>query len=216
MKRFLLLLAAVAITGLLLPAGLRPAYACSCVGYSPEEKVANADVIAIGTVSRIFDNPYTIPDPKRTNGEVTLQDVDAVVSVERYLKGTGPAEIVADDPQSGGGCGIFEELSVGSRYLLFLTGTTSPFTTNLCSGSLPIEGPGRWTLAVSEEFAANALEEVQAITGPGTLPQDSPPPSQSPTDDGIPWLAIIIGSSLAAGALLAASALLLRYHLTRG
>ena len=99
MKRFLLPLAAVAIAGSLQPAGLRPAYACSCVGYSPEEKVANADVIAIGTVSRIFDNPFTIPDPKRTNGEVTLQDVDAVVSVERYLKGTGPAEIVADDPQ---------------------------------------------------------------------------------------------------------------------
>lgn len=214
MKRLLLPLATVAIAGLLLPTGVRPAHACTCTGYSPEEKVANADVIAIGTVSRIFDNPYTMPDPKTTSGEVTIDDVDAVVSVERYLKGTGPAEIVADDPQSGGGCGIFEELSAGSRYLLFLTREDSDFRTHLCSGSLPIEGPGRWTLAVSEEFAANALQEVQAITGPGTLPQDSPVPSQSPADDGIPWLAIIIASSLGAGALAAASALLLHRRLT--
>ena len=214
MKRFLLPLAAVAITGLLLPAGLRPAYACSCALLSTEEYVNNADVIAIGTVVQLIETAEQFP-PVEEESDGIIPDIDAVVSVERYLKGTGPAEIEVDDPPSGGTCGIFEELSVGSRYLLFLTGTTSPFTTNLCSGSLPVEGPGRWTLAVSEEFAANALQEVQAITGPGTLPQNSPPPSQSPADDGIPWLAIIIGSSLAAGALLAASALLLRRRLTR-
>ena len=213
MKRFLLPLAAIAVAGLLLPAGARPAYACSCAVQSVEDYVANADVIVIGTVVQVVDATdqfRATPEKSEGTGIASVADIDAVVSVERYLKGAGPAEIVADDPPSGGSCGFLDESSLGQRYLLFLTGDASPFATHLCSGSTPLEGA-----QIDQERADEMLQEVRAITGPGTLPQDIDVPIESQTDDGIPWLPIILGSSLAAG-VLAAAALLLRRRLTRG
>ena len=102
-----------------------------------------------------------------------------------------------DDPPSGGTCGFLEQASLGQRYLLLLTGETSPLETNLCSGSTPL---------VDTPHVQQFLQDVQAITGPGSLPQ---------TNAGAPWLAIALGSTAAAAALAAASALLLRRRLTR-
>ncbi|MFB3093431.1 MAG: hypothetical protein ACE1ZN_03385, partial [Dehalococcoidia bacterium] len=138
--------------------------------------------------------------PVEEESDGIIPDIDAVVAVERYLKGDGPAEIEVDDPPSGGTCGFLEQESLGQRYLLFLTGETSPLQTHLCSGSLPIEGPGRWTLAVSEEFAANALQEVQAITGPGSLPPTGIAPPADKSGDSAPWLVIALGTAALAGA----------------
>ena len=92
MKRFLLPLAAVAIAGLLLPAGVRPAYACSCALLSTEEYVNNADVIAIGTVVQLIETAEQFP-PVEEESDGIIPDIDAVVAVERYLKGDGPAEV---------------------------------------------------------------------------------------------------------------------------
>ena len=204
MKRFLLPLVAVTIASLLLPS-LNPAYACSCAALTPEQYVDNADIIVIGTVVRLIETTEEFPTPEeKPDGQIP--DVDAAVQVERYLKGSGPAEIEVDDPPSGGTCGFLEQASLGERYLLFLTGETSPLQTHLCSGSMPL---------IDTPHVQQFLQDVQAITGPGTLPQDSPVPSQSPADDGIPWLPIILGSTLGAAALAAASALLLRRHLPR-
>jgi hypothetical protein len=215
MKRLVLPLAIVALLAAV-STSMRPAYACSCTGPTlPQAQVDAADTIVIGTVARVFDNPYTIENSAQPEDEFEVQDVDAVVHVERYLKGGGPAEIIVDDPQHGGGCGILEERSLNSRYMLFLSGEDSPFTTTLCSGSLPIEGPGLVTLAVTEEYAAAVVEGVTAVTGPGNLPSsDAAAPSGSSSDT--PWLAIAIGGAALAGAgagLAAAAAWLVRRRL---
>lgn len=208
MKRILLPLAAIAIAVLLLPASVRPAYACSCAILSPQEYVDNADVIVIGTVVRIINTTEQFPAIEEKSDGI-IADVDAVVAVERYLKGTGPIEIAVDDPPSGGTCGFISERSLDQRYLLFLSGQARSFKTHLCSGSTNLAGIYR-----VEQQEHQFLQEVQAITGPGIPPTGSTPPTEQQGGD-TPWLAIIIGSSLTATALLAASALLLRRRPTR-
>ena len=200
MKRLLLPLAALTIASLLLPS-VNPAYACSCAALTPEQYVDNADIIVIGTVVRLIETTEEFPTPEeKPDGQIP--DVDAAVQVERYLKGSTPVEIEVDDPPSGGTCGFLEQESLGQRYLLFLTGETSPLQTHLCSGSTPL---------VDTPHVQQFLQEVQAITGPGTLPPtDSAPPADE-SGGGTPWLAI----AASAGILAAASALLLRRRLTR-
>ena len=200
MKRFLLPLVAVTIASLLLPS-VNPAYACSCAAATPEQHVDYADIIVIGTVVRLIETTEEFSTPEeKPDGQIP--DVDAAVQVERYLKGSGLAEIEVDDPPSGGTCGFFEQASLGQRYVLFLTGETSPLQTHLCSGSTPL---------VDTPHVQQFLQEVQAITGPGTLPPtDSAPPADE-SGGGTPWLAI----AASAGILAAASALLLRRRLTR-
>ena len=199
MKRFLLPLVAVTIASLFLPS-VNPAFACSCAAATPKQHVDNADIIVIGTVVRLIETTEEKPDGQ-------IPDVDAAVQVERYLKGSGPAEIEVDDPPSGGTCGFLEQASLGQRHLLFLTGETSPLETHLCSGSTPL---------VDTPHVQQFLQDVQAITGPGTLaPTGSAPPDEQ-AGAGVPWLPVIIASSVsAAAALAAASALLLRRRLTR-
>ena len=205
MKRLLLPLAAITIAGLLLPAGVRPAYACSCAALTPEQYVDNADIIVVGTVVRLIETTEEFPTPAEKPGG-QIPDVDAALQVERYLKGSGPAEIEVDDPPSGGTCGFLEQASLGQRHLLFLTGETSPLQTHLCSGSTPL---------VDTPHVQQFLQDVQTITGPGTLPPTgSTPPSEQPASD-TPWLPIILGSALAASGL-AASAFLMHHRLRRG
>ena len=205
MKRLLLPLVAAAIAGLILPIGVRPAYACSCAPLSADQHVANADHIAIGTVVRLIHTTEQFPAPEE-KPDGTIPDVDAVVEVERYLKGSGPAEIEVDDPPSGGTCGFFDQSSLEQRYLLLLTGETSPFKTHLCSGSTPL---------IENQFIQQFLQDVQAITGPGTLPTPGSAPPGEQSGDGLPWLPIILASALGTAGLAATSAFLLRRRLTR-
>ncbi len=200
MKRLLLPLAAITIASLLLPS-VNPAYACSCAALTPEQYVDDADIIVIGTVVRLIETTEEFSTPEeKPDGQIP--DVDAAVQVERYLKGSRSAEIEVDDPPSGGTCGFLEQESLGQRYLLFLTGETSPLQTHLCSGSTPL---------VDTPHVQQVLQEVQAITGPGTLPPtDSAPPADE-SGGGTPWLAI----AASAGILAAASALLLRRRMAR-
>ncbi len=200
MKCLLLPLAAITIASLLLPS-VNPAYACSCAALTPEQYVDNADIIVIGTVVRLIETTEEFSTPEeKPDGQIP--DVDAAVQVERYLKGSRSAEIEVDDPPSGGTCGFLEQASLGQRYLLFLTGETSPLQTHLCSGSTPL---------VDTPHVQQFLQEVQAITGPGTLPPtDSAPPADE-SGGGTPWLAI----AASAGILAAASALLLRRRMAR-
>ena len=55
MKRFLLPLAAVAIVGLLLPASVRPAYACTCFIPDTDERVQEVmeyyDAVLLGATA---------------------------------------------------------------------------------------------------------------------------------------------------------------------
>ena len=187
MKRFLLPLAAVAIAGLLLPAGLRPAYACSCALLSTEEYVNNADVIAIGTVVQLIETAEQFP-PVEEESDGIIPDIDAVVAVERYLKGDGPAEIEVDDPPSDGTCGFLDQASLGERHLLFLTNS---FTTHICAGS---------TLLTDDPANLQFLQDVQAITGPGSLPPTGFAPPADKSGDSAPWLVIALGTAALAGA----------------
>ena len=195
MKRLVLPLAALAIAGLILPAGTRPTYACFCVPMSVAEYVDKADVIVIGTFTRQVN---------------TLPKNTFAVEPERYLKSSGPQQIKVTDAGSGTDCSILPgELSAQRpRYLLFLTGTlepgASPLETAKCTGSLPLSG----IASGDQDYVSTVLEQVEEITGPGTSPVQVD--YSQPGESDVPWLAVIVGSSLGAVALAAASAWLLR------
>ena len=186
MTRLLASLATLVAVAATLSASVPSAHACSCVPFTTQGYVDRADVIAIGTVIQLIDDEDTGGGPN---------DLDARVSVSRYLKGTGPAEIVVDDPPSGGTCGFLDEGDLGDTYLLFLTGSDSPFESNLCSGNGSLDGP-------TPEHGPERLDEVRAITGPGVPPEGVP--SQAGADT--PWLVIGLGAAV----LLAASVFFLR------
>ncbi len=130
MKRLSLALSLVALGGLLTSAAAPRAHACSCAALTAAEAVRQADIVAIGKVIRLTTEEAGGQPP----------DEDAMVLVERYLKGDGPREIAVDDPPSSASCGIFDAGSLSKRYLLFLTGETSPFQTNLCSRTTELAG----------------------------------------------------------------------------
>ena len=212
MKRFLLPLAAVATIGLLLPTSVRPAYACSCALTSIETRVQDADIILTGTVSEVIFTPPLNPDTPDDEEHKT----DVVLQVDEYLKGSGPSTVTIFEPgltfhfndegellTGFSSCATFGQGSEGKRYILFLAGEVdSLISPGLCSGSG----------IVDEEH----LQDVKAITGPGTLPPAGSAPPDEQAGAGVPRLPIVIASSVGAAALAAASALLLRRRLTRG
>ena len=106
-------------------AGVPLTASASCVASSLEEQKERADIILIGTVSKILDG--------RVN-----------ISVEKYFKGrwinavtvTGRAAL-----ESGAITSVDFEMVQGNRYLLFLKGNPPELlTTNACSGSREIDG----------------------------------------------------------------------------
>ncbi len=114
-----------------------------------------------------------------------------MVNVERYLKGGGPDEIVANDPSGQLDCGFMAESFIGKRLVFFLQGEESPFDTNVCLGNRVLGEAG------SQSF----LRDVEAILG-------------SDSDDGPPWLSIGLGIGL--GAVVAAgSAFIFKQHVTK-
>ncbi len=198
MTRLLAPMAIAVAVAALLSAGVPSAHACSCVVRTTQAYLDGADVVAVGTIIRLIDDKDIGDGPN---------DLDARVSVARYLKGSGPAEITVDDPPSGGTCGFLDDGDLGKTYLLFLTGSDSPFESNLCSGNTLLVGP-------APEDGQGRLDEVEALTGPGAPPNAGPAPSQSGTD--VPWLAIGLGSGLGAALLLAASIIVVRRRIIGG
>lgn len=190
MKHLLVPIASLATVAILFSA-ITPAYACSCAQLSVEETVANADVVAIATVTRLVDDIETY-DGEEAGGVARggVPDSDGIASVERYLKGSGPAEITVDDPIGDADCGFLDETDLGERHLLFLTTDEGVYKTHLCAGNALLTGE-----FVDEPTVNAYLAEVEAITGPGQPPDDSGP--TTPTDDDLPreafWaLAILI------------------------
>jgi len=166
--RHLLPPTAVLFTVAILFAAITPAHACSCAQPSVEETVANADIVAIATVSRLVDDA--------DGGFADVPDLDGVATVERYLKGTGPAEITVDDPIGDGDCGFLDETDVGERHLFFLTTDDGAYRTHLCAGNALLTGE-----FVDEPTVNAYLAEVEAVTGLGQAPDGSDP--IAPTDD---------------------------------
>jgi hypothetical protein len=207
MKRFLLPLAAVTIAGLLLPAGVRPAYAFACAPVPLAKQVEAATFVLTGTVTEYAIKPPL--DPEKPDDAVHRSFV--TVRVDEYLKGTGPNSLTVpepnvsysfrDDGELGGVVGegaIFDETSEGKRYVLFLGGTVDAIVNRGdCSGSGTYE----------EEY----VEQVRAVLAePADLPGTGGPPPAESQSNAVPWLAISLAAALAA-----ASTLLLRRRLTR-
>ncbi len=164
------------------------AYACSCLQTTVVERVENADVVAIGTVVSVFEDQTT-----EGLGSGMLIDMDGVVRVSTYYKGSGPHEIAVDDPPDSGTCGVITERDIGQEIILFLWLDAGEYLTHLCSGSHFTYG--------NEDLRAEAIAEIEAVTGPGqppegSPPQASPPPEEpeSPEDDhteSTPWAVVL-------------------------
>jgi hypothetical protein len=203
MRRLLLPLAAIAIAGLLLPAGVRPAYACTCAPLPTDddgvkELMGYFDALVIGTIEKPGSNE-THP------GKVQ-------VAVESLFKGPPVASLSLDQSSGlnteheslGPDCSLLIAEKPNRKYFLALRaeldGTYSP---SGCS-TFPME----WLDAPRREDIAAFLVTLETLTGVSAFPPTgSTPPTEQPGGD-TPWLPIIIGSSLAAA--LAASTLLLR------
>lgn len=204
MNRFFAPLAIATMAGLLF-SSITPAHACSCAVQPVPERVAFYSHVVVGTVTGLTDD-----------GELSYPDKDALVSVERYLKGSGAGEIVADDPVGDADCGFFSEASVGQRYVLFL-GTDDIFE-NSDDGALYTH------LCAGNEIASDALiAEVEVVTGSGVPPDDGvpvPDPS-TPVEDvaplgeetgdaEFPLLPVAVAATLGPLALLAGAAFVWR------
>jgi hypothetical protein len=192
MKHLLAPTAIVATVAVLFSA-ITPAHACSCAQLSVEETVANADVVAIGMVTDLL-----VLGP---NVDAARGDVDALVSVSTYLKGSGPPSIAVDDPVGDGDCGFIDETDVGERLLFFLTTSEGVYKTNLCAGNALLTGE-----FVDEPTVNAYLAEVEAVTGPGQ-PPDTDEPTPPAEDDDLPreafWalalalpIAFLVGATL--------------------
>ena len=196
MKRPLLLLSAVAVTVAMLARSVTPVAACSCAQTPPEEHVATAGTILIGTVTEVkFDPPLSDPGPYEARRTIM------VVAVERYLKGNGgtPVEvvergIVVISSQDGkpwsaqnSSCALLHLDSVGQRWILFLPESSSPYTSSgLCSGSWRMDHPG------AEEWVATV---EQILIGPEELPETGGEPSGGGEEWQVPLAAALLSAS---------------------
>ena len=152
------------------------AYACSCAETTVEERVQSADVVAIGTVVSLYED--------ETIDGLGLVDIDAVVSLSHYYKGSGPSEVAVDDPPNGGVCGIIGEGSAGREAVLFLTLDDGEYLTHLCAGTQFFNS--------TDHFLAETIAAIEAVTGPGVPPDDVTP--QDEATDGnasTPWAIIL-------------------------
>lgn len=164
------------------------AYACSCLQLSVEESVQAADVVAIGTVVSVYEDQTT-----EGLGSGRLIDMDGLVRVSTYYKGSGPHEIAVDDPPDSGTCGVITERDIGQEIILFLWLDAGEYLTHLCSGSHFIYG--------NDDLRAAALAEIEAVTGPGQPPDGAPPQASPPQeepeapederDESTPWVIIL-------------------------
>ena len=152
------------------------AYACSCLLQTVEESVQAADVVAIGTVVSLYED--------ETIDDLGIVDLDAVVSMSNYYKGSGPSEVAVDDPANGGVCGIIDEGSNGREAVLFITLDDGQYTTDLCTGTQ--------FFSSTDDFLAETMAEIEAVTGPGQPPDGSPPQAEpTEADASSPWAVIL-------------------------
>ena len=148
--------------------GPTAAFACSCVSYtSVETPLRWADAVALGRVAEV-----------RTDGRTATYVVDG----EQVFEGEVPVTFEVRSPVSGAACGL-EGVREGRRYVFFLTGSDAgPYKANLCGGT--------------DRATPGYVEEVAAVTGPGTAvvasePGEEPlpgPPAEGSGDAVLPWL----------------------------
>jgi hypothetical protein len=168
---FAVLLAPLAATS-------NPARACSCYMGTVQERVERSALVFIGEVTGFGDSEATF---------VSLPMKSTILRVERYLKGSGGAELeVADSTGGSAACGYFSgsQNEIGQRYLLFVhEDPEGNLVTSLCSGNISLEG----------DVGADAMVvEIEMLTGPGHTPGGVPPQGAVPEGEKDPPWAVIL------------------------
>jgi hypothetical protein len=153
-KRLLLLLTILVMSGLMWPEISR-AQSCGC-GYYLDREVDAAQVIVVGRVVEYMG------EGEPAGSQST--SVSATVTVERYMKGSGPAEVRVNG--SGGPCALFGELAIGQRFLFLFREPAEPFEARSCSGS------GRLTT----EYEDASIAQIEALLTADALPSGGGPP----------------------------------------
>jgi hypothetical protein len=167
--RYLLAPAAILAAVATLLTAITPVHACSCAIPPTDELVEGADVVARATITARV--PAADPVPLGTFDA----DFDALATVDRYYKGTGPADIVIDDTGLQT-CRFLGLDNLGESHLLFLWLEDGILKTHLCSGNLRLTGEYS-----AGDYGAKILADVEAITGPGK-PPDAPEATPRPTE----------------------------------
>lgn len=166
----------------------RTALACSCAVPQAARQVGYADVVVVGTLVKQVS-------PQPVNGVMSSAwPIEAIVSVQRYLKGTGSASITFRSPLSGASCGFLEPGDTGHRFLLMLRTEGVGFESDLCAGNARL----------GEPFFAEYISDVMELTGPGIPPEveeaapAANPASDSDEPDGMNWAGLAaIGAATA-------------------
>jgi len=166
---------------------VRPAHACTCFGPAPIDAV---DLLAVGRVVALAAD-----DEIQEPGFEGVDDTDAVLSVERYLKGIGPERMLVDDPLPGGGCGIFDNDSIGQRYVLYLLIEDSGYHTNGCLGTIGLDD--QYDAPIGQE----RLADLESTLGAGVPPV---------SDVTFPYLPAVFAATLGPLAFLAGAAFVWR------
>jgi hypothetical protein len=200
MRRFVMPLAALALAGLLLPANVRPAHACSCAAPASEEQVREVvdyyDAVVLGAIADVSPDRSTVS-----------LDVEASYKGPAAERLTLEQPAVAPGPDSGELAYLGADCSFallgerGERYVLFLSDAGSGvYEAGGCS-SFPLA----WT-AAAEEYGF-VYETLEGLAGPGTLPPTGGSPSES---DSSPWRPFALGAAVAGAGLALSAAWLVR------
>jgi hypothetical protein len=207
MKRLLLSLTAIVMASVGIPSvagGAAVKLACPLI--SQTDTVNGSDTILVGTVKELTDDVMVMGTPRHA----------AVVEVERYLKGRGPAEVTI--AQSGyHGDYSFTADTLGQKALFFLRDTTSPFRIGSCLRPAGLEGVFYPDDPDNEEFldsGRESLRQTEAITGPGSPPLA--PSAEAEQDGDTPWLILALAAGVAGALLTGGAAVLYARRRTRG
>jgi hypothetical protein len=179
MRRVLLVLPLFFAVVLVAPAA--PAHACSCALLGTAQKVAGADVILRGAVTRT-DDPGGGSSSRLVTHEVAVKDV---------YRDTAAATSQVRSPAGGGSCGI--EVQQGREYVIFARRVGSELRAELCGGTAPA--------------SAELVAEVERLTGPGRPPHGATTSTSAPATPGPERSSAAVPVGLGLGGALVASAL---------
>jgi len=173
----------------------RPVAACTCVTFTAQEYVNKSAVVLTGTLTKF--ELYSGPATFEREGDRYIDNSDrfgdsAHFEVQRYLKGSGPMDVVIGEDRA---CGYDMSEFIGAEYIVFIQVQDGRFMDSFCNGSGPIADAFRFTLA-----------EVEAITGPGIAPDESLASALPPDRAAVPLLPVAVAATVGPLAFLAAAA----------
>jgi hypothetical protein len=141
-----------------------PAYACYCVTPEVTERVEEADLIFVGSITGVQG-----------------AGASASFEVERYLKGSGGAEVFVSDSSPGSDCAFgFIGVHLEEKLVMFAYTRGSHFETHICSGNVRLP------------YEERQYDEVLAVTGPGVPPEGVAPQDEAGDHEkDTPWAVVL-------------------------